>query len=83
MPLRLQPFRAIAVAAGPGIGAVPITAILAVVGVFDAEQFEIFLPIRPLFLQWRGAETGLNPMRGAVVGDAGLLHIVKVLITRH
>jgi len=75
-----EPMRAVAVGAGPGLGAVPVAAILAIVGVFDAEEFEVFLPIGTLLLEWSRAKAGFDPMGCAVVGDSGMFEVVEVLI---
>src|SRR6476660_705118 len=79
----LQPSRAVAIRTRPRLSPVLVTAILAIVRVFHAEQLKIFLPIRPLFLQRRRAETGLDPMRGAVFRYTRVLQIVKVLVPRN
>ena len=77
-----EAFGAIAVGAGPGLGAVQIAAVFAIVRVFDAEEVEIFFPVRTLLLKRRWAETGFDPMGSAVVPEASLLHVVEVFITR-
>jgi len=73
---------AIAIATGPWLGPIPIAAIAAGMSILDAKQLEIFLPILPLFGERRGAKTGLNPMRDAVLGDARLAHVVKIFVAR-
>ena len=75
-----EAFGAIAVAARPGLGAVPVAAIFAIVRVFDAEEVEIFFPVRTLLLKRRRAETGFDPMGRAVVAEASLLHVVEVFV---
>ena len=72
--------RAVAVATRPRLGAVLMAAVAPRVRVFDAEQLEVFFPIRPLFGQRRVAETGLDPSRDAAVIDPRLLHIVDVFV---
>ena len=75
--------RAIAIAASPWLGSVHITAVLACVRVFNAEQIKIPLPIRPFFLQGCRAKADFNPGADAIFSDAGLLHILQVFLTRH
>ena len=77
-----EPLGAITNAAGPGLGPVPIAAILSVVGIFDAQQLEILFPIGTFLLQRSGAKAGLDPMRRAVLGEPRLLHIVHILVAR-
>jgi len=72
----LQSPGAIAVTARPRLRTVQIAAILAIVRVLDAEQLEIFLPIRPLLRQRRRTETGLHPVRHAVVTDVAAADVV-------
>ncbi len=79
----LQSFRAITVRAGPWLCPIQVAAVLAVVGLFDTDQLEIFLPIRPLFLQRRGAETGFDPMRCAIFADPRMLKIVNIFVARN
>ena len=55
-------------------------AIASRVRVFHAEQFKVLLPVRTLFVEWRRAETGFNPVRGAVIADPSLLHVVNIFI---
>ena len=64
--------RAIALRACPRFSAVQITAVPTRVRIFDADQIEVFLPVRTLFLEWNSAEANLHPMRGAVVSYARL-----------
>ena len=73
--------RAIAIATGPRLGTVPIAAIATGMGVLDADQLEILFPIGTLLGERRGAKAGFDPVRGAVLGDAGLAHVVQVFIT--
>jgi hypothetical protein len=51
--------------------------------VFNAEQIKILLPIRPFFFQGSGAKAHFDPRADAVFCDAGLVHILKVFVTRH
>ena len=73
-------FSAIAVRAGPRFGAVKIAAIPAAVSVFDTEEFEIFLPVRAFFGEWRGAKAGLDPVRRAIFGESRLFHVVDIFV---
>jgi hypothetical protein len=47
-------------------------------GVLDACQIEILLPIGALFLKRRGTIADLNPSRGLVWAKAGIFHIPEV-----
>ncbi len=76
-----QSFRAVAVAARPRFAAVFVTAVFAIVRVLDAEQFEVFLPVRFLLLQWSGAVADFDPTNGLVRIKTRLLHIAKILIS--
>ena len=69
----LQAASAIAIRARPGFGPVEVTAILAIVSIFDRKQFEIFLPIWTFFGERRGTETRLDPMGRTISADASLL----------
>ena len=46
----LKPSGAIAIAAGPRLGAVPVPAVFAIVRIFDAKQLKVFFPIGTLLL---------------------------------
>src|SRR6185369_11480455 len=85
-PSSLQPFfqppGAVTITTGPGFSAVPIATVLPVVRVLYAKQLEILLPIGPFLLERRGAKTSLDPVRGAVLGDARLFQIVDILVAR-
>src|SRR5262245_33852858 len=54
--LRFELDSAVALAAGPRLGAVLVAAAAAGVGVLHLDQLEILLPVRPLLLQRRRAE---------------------------
>ena len=56
-------------------------AIFAVVRVLDAQEFKVFFPIKPFFGQRRGAKTGLDPTRYAVIADARVLEVVNVFVS--
>ena len=71
---------AIAIGTGPRLGAIPVAAIFAIVGVFDAEQLEILFPVWPFFLKRRRAEASFDPVRGSIFADSGLFHVVKVFV---
>lgn len=84
-PLFLQPLlqlpRAITIAARPRLRAIFMPAIFPIVRVLDAEQLEIFFPIRTLLSQRRGAKTSFHPVSHAIVSHPGMLQIVNVFIT--
>jgi hypothetical protein len=64
---RFKLFRAIAIAAGPRLGAVLVTAVASRMRVFHAQQVEIFFPIWPFLGQRRVAKASLDPGRHLVV----------------
>lgn len=78
--LFFQALCAIAVAAGPRFSAVFVPAIAPGMRVFDREQLEVLLPIRPFFVERGIAETCLHPMRFAFVIHARHLHITEIFI---
>jgi hypothetical protein len=82
LELFFEAARAIALRARPRFGAVQIAAVSTCVRIFDADQIEVFLPIRSLFLERDPAEANLHPMGGAVVSRARLLHIPEILVAR-
>jgi len=75
-----KPFGAIAMAARPWLNAVFMTAMLAVVRVLDAQQFEKFLPVGPFLGQRYVAKTGFHPVRHPVVADARLLQVPSIFV---
>jgi hypothetical protein len=50
--------------------------------VFDPEEVEILFPVGAFFRQWGIAKARFHPSRHAVRTDAGLIHIINVLVTR-
>ena len=74
-----EPFRAIAIAARPGLGPVFVTTIAPRMRVFHRQEIKIFFPIGTLFLQWRITKTSFHPMRLALGIHARHLHVVQVL----
>src|SRR6185503_2037836 len=76
----LQSFRAIAITTRPGFRTVFVPAMLAVMRILDVEQLEVFLPVRPLLRQRRGAETSFHPARDAIIANTGLLQVVLIFI---
>ena len=76
----LEPFRAIAVAARPGLRAVLVTALAPGVRILDGVELEKFLPVGPLFLQRCGTEAGLDPFDPAVGKLARVRHVVQILV---
>src|SRR5438874_102218 len=78
---RFKPGRAVAIVAGPALGAVQILAAAACVRVLNFQKFEMFFPIGTLFLKRRGTVTDLNPLQGPVVELAGFRHISEIFIS--
>src|SRR5262245_54005611 len=85
MSLACQPtferLGAIAVTAGPRLGAVLVPAVSSRMSVLHVEQVEIFLPVRSLLRERGGAKTHLDPARRAVRGQSRLIHVVQILIS--
>jgi RNA polymerase sigma factor (sigma-70 family) len=77
----LESFRAITIAAGPGLGSVFMPAIAPRMGILHAQQIKVLLPIRTLLLERSRAETGLHPVRRPVCIHAGVSHVMLVLVT--
>jgi hypothetical protein len=84
LPLPRQPafeaLGAVTIAARPQLFAACIAASAAGVGVFDLQEFEIFLPIGSFFGQRGGAEAHLNPLDPAIRQLSRVRHITQVLI---
>jgi hypothetical protein len=76
----LQPLCAIAICARPQIVAVFVPAILAIMRILDAQQLEIFFPIRPFLSQGRGAKADFHPVYQAIIAQARLLHVPFVFV---
>src|SRR6476659_5551795 len=70
--------RASAVPTVPWFRTVLIFAAASVVGVLDARQLEILLPVWLFFEQRRGAVTNLHPAGGLVLADPRLFHVAQI-----
>ena len=70
--------RAVAVVAGPGLGAVLVAAFAPVVGVLHAGEIEIFFPVGSFFLKRRRTVTNFNPSCRLVFAQTRLVHIAKI-----
>src|SRR6185295_16409576 len=77
---RFQPGGAIAVAAGPGLFAVEVAAAFAAVGVLDADEVEVLLPVGTLLGERLPAEADFDPADRAVMEEAGLGHVAQILV---
>src|SRR5438445_3408485 len=73
----------IAVAAGPRLGSIFITATLPAVRILDANEVEILFPVRPLFLKRQSAEANFHPTHTTVVAQPGAFHVAQILVARH
>jgi len=76
-----QLLRAITIATRPRLRSIFVPAVSARVRVLNAQEFEIFLPIRPFFRERWIAKADLDPSRNSVFVDARLLHIMEVFVT--
>ena len=82
LKLCLQLACAVALATGPGLGAVPVAAMAARVRILDGEQLEVLFPVGT-FLGERGwAETDFHPPGGSITIQARMLHITEVFVAR-
>ena len=66
---------AITLAASPRLRTVKIAAALAGMGILNAHQLEVFLPVGPLFLQWRRTETDLHPTDCPILAQPSVDHV--------
>jgi hypothetical protein len=73
-------FGAVTVATSPRFGAIFMSAVFAIMRVFDAQQFKKAFPIRPFFSKGRGTKTGLNPKSNTVHANARVLEVVNVFV---
>jgi hypothetical protein len=73
-----QALGAIALSASPGFRAVLVATAASIMGVLDACQIEILLPIGTFFLKRWGAVADLHPSRGLVWAKACIFHIPEV-----
>ena len=69
---------AVAVIAGPRLGAVLIAALAAVVGVLHAGEIEIFFPVGPFLLKRSRAIADFDPARALIVTEARFAHVAEV-----
>ena len=74
----LEPCRAVAVAARPGLRAVQIAAAAARMRILDFFEDEVFLPVPALFGERRVAEAHFHPLHTPVVQFASDVHVAKV-----
>jgi hypothetical protein len=74
----LQPRGAIAVAARPGLGAILVAALAAVVRILHFCEVEVFFPIRPFFLQRRGTVADFHPAHGLVSAKPRFAHVAQI-----
>jgi hypothetical protein len=69
---------AVAMGAGPGFFGGKVAALGAGVGVLDAEEVEVLFPVGAFFGEGCVAEAYFDPAEGAVVAEAGGLHVAEV-----
>jgi hypothetical protein len=74
---------AVAIAAGPGFGAMFVAAIAAGVGIFNFEQVQKLFPIWALLFERSAAEAGFNPLELLIGRKAGGTHVFEVFIARN
>ena len=73
-----QALGAIAIVAGPRLGAILVTAAPPIVRILNFAEFKIFLPVWALFLQGSWAIANLNPAGGFVRAKPGFPHVAQV-----
>jgi hypothetical protein len=76
--LLFQALGAIAFFASPWFRAVLVAAAASIMGVLDACQIEILLPVGTFFLKRRGAVADLHPSRRFVRAKTGIFHVSEV-----
>src|SRR5579885_3227392 len=76
--LLFQPGSAIASITSPPLCSILVAAFAAVVRVLHSRQFEIFFPIRTLFLKRRGTVANLYPSRRFVIAEPRVFHVAQV-----
>jgi hypothetical protein len=79
----LEPLRAIARAASPGLCPIFIPATAPVVGILYLRQIEILFPVRPLFEQRARTVTDFNPAGGLIFAEPRVIHIAEVFASRN
>ena len=80
LQLLFQPRGAVAIAAGPGLGAIHVAAFAAVVSVLHLHEVEILLPVRTLFLERRGALADFDPSHRLVGTNPRLVHVAQIFV---
>ena len=75
-----QLLRAVAVGAGPRLSAVLVPTIAPRVGIFDVDELEVLLPVRPLLLEGLRTEADFHPLCASIGEESRLLHVVQVLV---
>ena len=78
MKFLLELVGAIAVVAGPELGAVLVAAFTAIVGVLYAGEVEIFFPVGTLFLKRRRAIADFDPARRLIVTESRVVHVAEI-----
>ena len=76
--LLLKARGAIAIAASPGLTAVFVTALAAVVRILHFRKIEILLPIRPFFQERSRAVTHFHPADSLIRAEPRLVHIAEI-----
>src|SRR4051812_12944702 len=77
---RFEAGRAVAVAAGPRLGAVQIAAAAARVGVLHLLQIEVLLPVLTFFRQRGIAVADFHPLHASILVRARLAHVAEVFV---
>ena len=49
-------------------------------GVLDAQQFKVFLPIRTFFRQWRRTETNFDPGYRTITTKPSVFHVFQIFV---
>jgi hypothetical protein len=73
-------FGAVTVATSPRFVAIFMSAVFAIMSVFDTQQFKKLLPVRAFFRKGRSTKTGLNPMSNTVRAHARVLEVMNVFV---
>jgi hypothetical protein len=71
---------AIAVAAGPKLRAVQVSAIFTRMRVLDTQQCEVFFPKITFFRQWRCTETNFDPSYRTITTKPSVFHVFEIFV---
>jgi hypothetical protein len=74
---------AIAISAGPRLGAIFVAAFAAVVRILHLDQLKIVFPVRTLFLKRRRTVTDFHPAHRLIGTHSRVVHVAQVFALRN